>query len=266
MILPRPHHCRTSALTLVEILNGIVDSDGQFNRRSAAIKGVLDSRLVIKRQLPQELLAESFGVSLAGGDERNANLSGIALAVACASNREELTRALTGAGLLEALNGLNAYDFHMGGLGVGDRSTLMRTAFDQEKMSFDTPIPLDVLASGFEAACEDFLRNEEAVTADARMALARALARTLTNTNIDRRARQLNSQYNCTADFYIRADSIQTIQTQINGGSRRRNDYADLAHFLYLTKHTVLVTDDSGMRKLAGKIGVEAISAEDLFR
>jgi hypothetical protein len=65
-------------------------------------------------------------------------------------------------------------------------------------------------------------------------------------------------RYDGSIDCYLTAASLKSMERPATGTVPGRNDALDVAHFIYVSKESTVVTDDSRLSELAERVGLRA--------
>jgi hypothetical protein len=256
----------TSCWTLVELINGIRKDNAQYCQRKAAIYNLLNSEISIDWKLFESKLSDSFP-TLKSEDKRVSNLKRLLNLARINTSLQNFKIDIKKKRLLKDMTYFEEYDDELSKGFIKASTSLkdnIRTIFEKESKNSASRLPENIRNGSY----IDFLRGFQKTDLNFLKTfyiIVKNTARHISNEPTEAKINKLYNSYNNSINIYICALSYKSIEYEINGSDPRRNDAADLAHFLYIATGTTLVTEDRGMRKLAESINIEVVSIANLL-
>lgn len=262
---------RTSVLAAIELLNGVTTSEDEFRRRRA---GLLTLNGWIDGRMPEQVIFSCFQSLVDEFDfieKRLWSLEFILNTLAHADTLADFRHALAATTLGFPLDYFASYDQKFEsvfGRIVEIEAREIRGLFECADVPTVDPtrtIPSQVLSGNFAEFCDWLLADGTSLNESlTQMALATAAASLVIEAPTDELLSRIYHSYNNIGNVYLKAFSVKSIELIRTIAHGRRNDGMDVAHFLYLREGEVLVSEDSAQRELAGRIGVHAITLNEL--
>lgn len=261
----------TSAVTLVELLAGAARSADEHYRCRAAARAVFRSGLHVEWTMPEVKIGEAFPALLQMGtieDGRSEALKALVERL-CNSDTPATFRESCAARSLEdyGLAYFEDYDATF-----GDDFNRASERFDRElRREFQQPgldqqlhalgLPPGLSARQFSRRFSVHPLNY----ASSVLAVALKIAEHVGRTD-ESFVKALYDSYDRSIDCYLLATSIKSMERPATGEVPGRNDALDLAHFVYPSPKTELVSDDRAMCALGRSIGVEVRGSQQWLR
>jgi len=237
----------TSGFAIMEIVTGIIDEQN-FKKRKGALNNLIQKKLTVKWDLPEKLLFESFELGdFEFNDERPHQLSELAKAVVNAADYEQFKKST-------AYSSQYGFDFFKD---LDDRlSKSFRKASEDGNRDFKDALKPDSEKNTVEIDGETFVLDSPKAVNDFfdkfpdlnRIITVYSLC-ALTNSwlpgkkNTDE---QMMDLYNNSSAIFVDFLSKFSIAKQTSQNPPGRNDFADIAHLLYLKdyKNIQLISGD----------------------
>ncbi len=262
---------RTSVLTAIELLHGVTKSEDEFRRRRAGLRtlnGWIDGRM------PEQVIFSSFpalSVEFNFIEKRLGSLANILKALDQTDTLADFGHALAAATPEFSLDYFASYDQRFEsifGRCTEAGAQEARRLFEGHDASNVDPIgmiPSEVLAGSFADFCHWLLTDAISLN---EYLVKMGLAAEATNLAIESPSNELIyrvcNSYNGIGYNFLKVLTVKLTTQESTNQDCHRNDGMDVAHFLYLCEGEVLVSEDSAQRELAARIGVRAITLNEL--
>ncbi|MEX2492003.1 MAG: hypothetical protein WD425_09615 [Nitrospirales bacterium] len=262
---------RTSVLVAIELFNGMTDSEDAFRKRRAGLRTL---KREIDFRMPEQIIFSGFQALVDEFDfieNRTRSLEIILNALDQADTLADFRHALDAATLNFPLDYFASYDQKFEsvfGRIVEIEAREVRCLFeDANAPKFDPTrtIPSEVLSGGLASFCDWLLADGNSLNESlTQMSLATVAASLVIEPPSDELIHRAYNSYNGIGYTYLKALSMKSTDLMRSNTHGQRNDGMDVAHFLYLHEGEVLVSEDLAQRELAERIGVSAITFNEL--
>jgi hypothetical protein len=260
--------CKTSALALIELLNGLRADETAFKQRSSPVRSVMTSGVRIEWESVEARMTAAFP-ALSMKDSRVQPLKTIVDAVSRAATLQAFLEANS---QITGPYDLTFFENYDGGFGGGlreavvDGSRKIKAAFEAAKTGKAKTIFDEAMLKGsFDEFCGQFARDFATVNHSATvLGLAHLLATYAYDSPTDKQVSDLYANYNGSLQIFVAGMSYAMVKLHGRGGEPKRNDAQDLAHLIYLDTGDSLVTEDIGLRTIAEAVGIKTSTAADL--
>jgi hypothetical protein len=268
-----PRAFTASALTFVELLNGIGTDDTSYTRRRSAIRRVIENSAIrVIWEFPDQRITNCFGELQRAYqfiEKRVPSLQDILRLVQQHEGRGDFLTAEQGANVEYHLDYFEHLDNAFGQpfrLATVDGNIQVRSMFDAAR-SLDSPVvPSFIRQGSFRDFCLWFRDQQRDLNrAITIAALARRAAVQVDSSQPDLLVRRFYDTYDGSIDLFVDALSHATMSMMSDMTGPGRNDPIDLAHFLYLSQRAGLVTNDKKLTEIAISVGVTVFSTVELW-
>lgn len=262
---------RTSVLVAIELLNGITQSEKEFRRRRSGLRTL---NRWMEYRMPEQVIFSGFEALVDEFDFIEKRLESLTFIINTLDQVDSLfdfRYALEDVMLDYPLAYFTSYDQIFERVFVPGSETELREirrlfeSADVHQVDPTGTIPREVLAGSFKRFCDWLLTDKislnESLTL---MALAKSAAGMVIKTPSEELINRVYTSYNDIGYPFLKALSVKSTDLMCINSQGQRNDGMDLAHFLYLREGEILVSDDLAQRELAGRIGVRAITLNEL--
>lgn len=242
--------CFTSSLALIELLSGITENN--FITRRNIISNILASRIKIDWAFPEEIISSGFPV-LKGEETRLLSLKYLLEIILISTEYQEFIELCTKNNIRYDYNYFKKFDIF--GSKRFIESTIEGNIKIKECLEESNPIDLKISEDDSDNIKEDFWKvfkakyNNINISATL-LSLSRGYAQKIVDRceglNISDVEHDLYNSYNGKIDYYIEAFSFYSLEKISKYEQPARNDFQDLAHFLYLRNiiNVAMVSDD----------------------
>lgn len=268
--LSESHYFSTSALTLIELLNGICKDDAEFSRRGSSIRNILQSKTAVNWDMPDRPMALCFDEIVRKGDFIEMRIDPLRAILDCllsCKSRAEFIEREACLKLEHPLEYFSKFDDNFAGNYIEETSRgnrEIRAAFDRAKAGeADSSIPSEVMAGSFHDFCVWWFTNTDRDFDFTVHGFATRLADIMGNKS-ETMIENLRGSYNGSIDIFMKALSKSAMLMTTNMSTPARNDAVDLGHFLYLKPGMTFISEDIKARDLAGLVNVKSISISEL--
>nr|BDT33755.1 hypothetical protein MFMH1_34240 [Myxococcus sp. MH1] len=261
---------KTSALTVSELVNGILACDKEFKSRRAALTALLSLKSCeIEWTLPDRPLALCFSEiekNYTFTDKRPSSLQQLAQCITTSSDRDDFKTKESKLKLDFGRPYFEEYDTNFGDALIQmnrQGNPQVRDAFEKAKAGqLVTQVPREILDAGYSKFCEWFSiecrKSNESITIHG---LALRAANDVTSRPTEDFIGRIYNSYDGSIDAFISAFS----KTAMSIGTMGRNEALDLAHLLFVRKDWILVTNDKKMLNSARAVGLSTVTTSDLL-
>jgi len=244
--------CKTSALALVEMLNGMRASEQDYRRRSSPIRAVMSLGMQVVWEMVYKRVARGFDDLVYPDDAAIQALRGIVGAVQVAPSLELFMAALPNE---EDLQHFEQFDlnFAVGVAGsIGAANQDMKRHFLKEKHDGSGILDPSLYNGSFAQFNKRFHAEHGTLNTElTKLALARTLA-----SETGEAESSMFKRYNGKLDTFIAALTHRSITYAVNMSGPARNDLHDDSHMLYIEPGDTMITEDAGLAKLCDAVGV----------
>jgi hypothetical protein len=254
-----------SALTIVELVARIRESDKEFRLRRAAIVALVESNVQIDWQFPEAKIYAAFPSLLPNLDfveDRTESLRTLVNLVCQASSQAELQRSIVVSGVKHNIDYFERYDEEYG-------KEYMAAGLDwarETRSLFEASPPFQTirdLGLADDVSHSEYTSRLQGTSSAHEITLAGLVQRVMESQGMegDPRESWLFAEYDGSIDSYIFGLSWWTFECGV-GRSSSHNDAIDLSLLLYLVPGTHLVTTDRALATCTQSVGISVLGPD----
>ena len=263
--IKRDLHCRvfSSYLVMFELLSGLTKED--YALRREILKSCVDSKLPIDWRAPTDITAAAF-TATEYHDNRSDELKKLLSVVMRCQDLAAAEVECSARNLQASLAGLREEDRVLRDHEVRSR-TEMGQLFRRDYTPEERKLEYDKLLGQTTSEEGAAIKRKMQTTAEfwEVYITARDLAPLLLGDSLQAKILAMLQSYDGSISYHLRAAALAQSITLLRGETPARNDFFDIAHFLYLNDATIMVSDDKLIHRLCAELWPSRILASEDF-